>query len=316
MFASLSSSLRNTANRAVEDPMTPCTKVVNESPGTAAVESTHLLLALCQALLERPLQDVDRVDLVVLQEQLVLDVLVPRQLSRAVCDSRASHQCMLSFPTHKEQTYGASTSSTIAQGSHRHDLTILPLHPPRLASPLAKSTAPTLISHHPCSPTQATNGLTASSPIPTLKLCSGSFVSRSCTTFSFPFHPPSSPTPAFGIPYAPFLKTRFPLRATLSVVPKKAGRVWAGYEAEGWEVRRVARSALEVVLLEVEGFEVEAVEEDESAAERAGPVERGLGMRRVPSEVGRACFDWKGGASVLACPWGAEAEEMDCWCGA
>lgn len=67
-------------------------------------------------------------------------------------------------------------------------------------------------------------------------------------------------------------------------------------------MNRVARSPFVVLLFEVARFEDEAVAEDESAAETAGPVARGLGIRRVPSEVGRACFDWKGGPSVLACP--------------
>lgn len=47
--------------------------------------ATHLLLALAQRLLVRPLHDVDRVDLVVVKEQFVVDVLVPRELCRAVC---------------------------------------------------------------------------------------------------------------------------------------------------------------------------------------------------------------------------------------
>lgn len=48
-------------------------------------EWTHLLLALCQRLLERSLHHLDRIDLVVLDEQLVLDIFVPRKFRGAVC---------------------------------------------------------------------------------------------------------------------------------------------------------------------------------------------------------------------------------------
>lgn len=54
------------------------------SNSSAQDNETHLLLALYERLLKRPLKDIDRIYLIVLEEQLILDILVPRQLGRAI----------------------------------------------------------------------------------------------------------------------------------------------------------------------------------------------------------------------------------------
>lgn len=89
--------------------------------------------------------------------------------------------------------------------------------------------------------------------MPTLSACSGSLVSRLATTLPLPFRPPSSPSLAFGMPYAPFLKTRLDLRAMLSVVPKKLGSGWLGSDAAVLDVKSVARSEFVEFELDCDG---------------------------------------------------------------